>query len=192
MSDGKRSREYLTRDEVDKLLAASKRRSRNPVRDYAILLLMFRHGLRVSELCALKLSDINVTSKEIHVHREKGNDSGVHELLNGEPAAVKAWLAERARMDPPKTCDTLFISERGKPIDRRTVWSMIKEAARTAGMEDLDIHPHMLRHSTGYAMVNNGNDIRIIQEYLGHKAISSTVRYTKLNKSRFKGIRGLA
>jgi type 1 fimbriae regulatory protein FimB len=118
-----RSREYLTRDEVDKLLTASKRRTRNPIRDYAILLLMFRHGLRVSELCQLKLSDVNVTSKEIHVHREKGSDSGVHELLNGEPTAVRAWLNERAKMELPRDCDTLFISERGKPIDRRTVWN---------------------------------------------------------------------
>jgi site-specific recombinase XerD len=68
---------------------------------------------------------------------------------------------------------------------------MIVQLAKAAGMENLAIHPHMLRHSTGYAMINSGNDVRIIQGYLGHRSITSTVRYTKLNKSQFKGIKGL-
>src|SRR6266436_10400645 len=99
----KRSREYLTQEELGKLLTASKEsaNSRNPLRDYCILLLMFRHGLRVSELCALKLSDINVDTKELHVNRLKGCDSGPHELYNGEAPAVKAWLLKRAKMEAP-------------------------------------------------------------------------------------------
>jgi type 1 fimbriae regulatory protein FimB len=180
-----RRREYLTQDEVDKLLSASKSSSRNPIRDYAILLLMFRHGLRVSELCAVRLSDVNVDTKEFHVSRLKGCDSGPHELYNGESPAIKAWLIERAKMNPSETCDTLFISERRKPLSRCTVWLMIGQAAQTAGLEHLEIHPHMLRHSCGYALVNKGTDIRIIQGYLGHRSISSTVRYTKLDGKRF-------
>ena len=97
------------------------------------------------------------------------------------------WTVKRE----PWQCEALFISERREGIGRKAVWAMLKEVAKAAGLEHLSIHPHMLRHSTGYAMVNSGNDIRIIQEYLGHKAISSTVRYTKLNKNRFKGIKGL-
>jgi type 1 fimbriae regulatory protein FimB len=170
---------------MDNLLAASKENSRNPVRDYCALLLMFRHGLRVSELCAIKLSDINVDTKEFHVNRLKGCDSGPHDLYNGESPAVKAWLIERAKMNPPADCDTLFISERRKPLSRCTVWLMIGQTARAAGLEHLEIHPHMLRHSCGYALVNKGTDIRIIQGYLGHRSISSTVRYTKLDSKRF-------
>jgi type 1 fimbriae regulatory protein FimB len=186
-SKPKRTREHLTQVEIDKLLSASKdpANSRNPVRAYCILLLMFRHGLRVSELCALKLSDINVDTKELFVNRLKGCDSGQHELYNGESQAVKAWLIERARMNPPAECDTLFISERRKPLFRSAVWAMVRELARAAGLEHLKIHPHMLRHSTGYALVNKGTDIRIIQGYLGHRSISSTVRYTKLDSRRF-------
>lgn len=131
---------------------ASKNSSRNPARDYCILLLMFRHGLRVSELCSMKLSDINVDTKEFHVTRLKGCDSGPHELYNGRVTAIKAWLIERAKMDPPETCDTLFISERRKPLSRCTVWLMIGQIAREAGLEHLEIHPHMLRHSCGYAL----------------------------------------
>ena len=180
-----RRREYLTGDEIDRLLAASKNGSRNPVRDYCILLLMFRHGLRVSELCSTTLSDINLETREFHVNRLKGCNGGPHDLYNGESPAVRAWLAERAKMNPPESCDTLFISERRKPLSRVTVWLMINQVAQAAGLEHLEIHPHMLRHSCGYALVNKGTDIRIIQGYLGHRSISSTVRYTALEKKRF-------
>jgi type 1 fimbriae regulatory protein FimB len=184
-SRDKRRRKHLTQDEVDKLLAASKTSSRNPVRDYCILLLMFRHGLRVSELCAIKLTDIDVDAKTFHVHRLKGCDSGQHEFYNGESQAVRAWLVERAKMNPPETVDTLFISERRRPLSRITVWLMIRQTAEAAGLEHLEIHPHMLRHSCGYTLNNKGTDIRIIQGYLGHRSISSTVRYTNLDSKRF-------
>jgi type 1 fimbriae regulatory protein FimB len=181
----KRTREYLTADEIRKLLTAAKTASRNPVRDYCALLLMFRHGLRVSELCAIKLSDINVNTKEFHVNRLKGCDSGAHELYSGESPAVKAWLLERAKMNVPADCDTLFVSERRKPLSRITVWHMIGLVAKAAGLDHLSIHPHMLRHSTGFNLVNKGTDIRTIQGYLGHRSISSTVRYTALDSRRF-------
>jgi type 1 fimbriae regulatory protein FimB len=184
-SRAKRTREYLTSAEMDKLLAAAKTASRNPVRDYCALLLMFRHGLRVSELCSIKLSDINVGTKEFHVNRLKGCDSGAHELYNGESQAVKAWLVERAKMNVPADCDTLFVSERRKPLSRITVWHMIGLVAKAAGLAHLSIHPHMMRHSTGFNLVNKGTDIRTIQGYLGHRSISSTVRYTKLDSKRF-------
>jgi site-specific recombinase XerD len=184
-SRAKRTREYLTADEMDKLLNAARSASRNPIRDYCALLLMFRHGLRVSELCSIKLSDIDVKHKTFHVDRRKDGDSGPHELYNGESQALRAWLVERAKMEPPADCNTLFISERRKPLSRITVWHMIGEIAKAAGLAHLSIHPHMLRHTTGYALVNKGTDIRIIQGYLGHKAISSTVRYTKLDSRRF-------
>jgi type 1 fimbriae regulatory protein FimB len=183
----KRTREYLTQAEVDRLLAAGKDQSnsRNSVRNYAILLLMFRHGLRVSELCSMKLGDIDVNTRELHVSRLKGSDSGAHELYNGESQAVKAWLVERVRMEPPADCDTLFISERCKPLYRSAVWAMIREIGKAAGLEHLAIHPHMLRHSTGFALINKGTDVRTIQGYLGHRSITSTVRYTKLDSKRF-------
>ena len=184
-SRAKRSREYLTADEIGKLLTAAKSATRNPVRDYAALLLMFRHGLRVSELCSIKLSDIDVKHKTFHVNRLKDCDSGPHDLYNGESQAVKAWLVERAKMKVPADCDTLFVSERRRPLSRITMWHMIGLVAKAAGLAHLDIHPHMLRHSCGYALVNKGTDIRIIQGYLGHKAISSTVRYTTLDSRRF-------
>jgi type 1 fimbriae regulatory protein FimB len=146
---------------------------------------MFRHGLRVSELCSIKCSDVNVELREFHVHRLKSSDSGPHPLYNGESAAIQAWLAERAKMAPPTEVEELFISERRRSLSRVTVWLMIGQVAQAAGLGHLEIHPHMLRHSCGYALVNKGTDIRVIQGYLGHRSISSTVRYTKLDRKRF-------
>src|ERR1700686_5272155 len=124
-SHAKRTREYLTAEEIDKLLLAAKTASRNPVRDYCALLLMFRHGLRVSELCSIKLSDIDAEHKPFHVNRLKGCDSGPHEFYNGESQAVKAWLTKRAKLNPSADVDTLFITERRKPLSRVTVWHLI-------------------------------------------------------------------
>jgi type 1 fimbriae regulatory protein FimB len=131
------------------------------------------------------LSDVNLEAGEFHVARLKGSDSGSHPFYNGESVAIRAWLVERAKLNPPESCDTLFISERRKPLSRITVWLIISQVAQAAGLEHLDVHPHMLRHSCGYALINKGVDVRTIQGYLGHKSISSTVRYTKLDSRRF-------
>jgi type 1 fimbriae regulatory protein FimB len=98
--------------------------------------------------------------------------------------AVRAWLRERDKMrwlDLP----WLFISERG-PMSRKAVNYLIAEAAKDAGLPH--VHPHMLRHSCGYALANKGTDTRLIQDYLGHKNIQHTVRYTKIAAKRFEGI----
>lgn len=181
----KRTREHLDTKEVERLLAASKdpANTRTPTRDYAMLLLMFRHGLRVSELCAMKLEDCKPKTRQLWVHRDKGSDSGEHELYNGEPAAINAWLEERSKIDT--TADTLFVSERKSPMHRSAVWAMVKKFSHAAGLDHLAIHPHMLRHSCGYNLVNKGTDIRTIQGYLGHKSITSTTRYTHLDTKRF-------
>jgi site-specific recombinase XerD len=180
----KRTREYLTQAEMDRLLAASKdpANTRNPARDYLIMLLMFRHGLRVSELCQLKVTDVDLDTKEMHVNRLKGSEGGPHPLFNGEAAAIKAWLVDRSKLGAD--CDTLLVSERRKPIARTAIFEMVKKFAKAAGLEHLTVHPHMLRHSTGYNLVNKGVGVRDIQAYLGHRAISSTVRYTKLDIKR--------
>jgi type 1 fimbriae regulatory protein FimB len=128
---------------------------------------------------------INIETKEFHVQRLKGYDSGSNELYNGEAPAIKGWLVEHAEMNPPVEVDTLFISRRRKPLSRYTVWLMIGQVTAAAGLEHLEIHRHMLRHSCGYALVNKGTDIRVILGYLGHRSISSTVRYTALDRKRF-------
>jgi site-specific recombinase XerD len=177
-----KKRDYLRPDEMDRLLSAA-HQTRNPERDFALVLLAFRHGLRVSELCSLKLSDVNLELGEIYVRRSKGSISGAHPVFNGETAALKAWLAVRVEMNVPSEVDTLFVSEQRKSLNRVSVWYLIKGLAREAGLEG--VHPHSLRHSTGYHLTNQGRDLRLIQSFMGHASISSTVRYTAVNTKRY-------
>src|SRR5262244_4327580 len=115
-------RKHLVSAEVDKLIAATKG-SRNEARDRCLLLLMFRHGLRVSEACGLKLSQVDVESRVLHVARLKQGLSTTHPLRGDELRTIKTWLAERARMD--LQTDAFFVSERRRPLSRKTAWVMI-------------------------------------------------------------------
>src|SRR5260370_6991762 len=189
-----RTREHLTPEEVAKFLAAAKNKSlsRNPERDYCLLLLMVRHGLRVSEACSLKLSDVDLRGKVLHVKRRKNGVSTTHPLYNGEVAAIKNWMAKRQEMSLDALTlgagNTLFISERRRPLDPSHVCKMLTTFAKAAGLSELNVHPHMLRHSCGYDLANRGVDTRCIQGYLGHRNIQHTVRYTELSPTRFANL----
>jgi type 1 fimbriae regulatory protein FimB len=176
-----RDRKHLVSAEVDKLLEAAKS-SRNAARDRCFLLLMFRHGLRVSEACGLKLSQVDTESRVLHVTRLKAGLSTTHPLRGDELRAIKAWLAERARMKPQT--DVFFISERRTALSRKTAWVMIRHYGERAALS-VDAHPHMLRHECGFALADQGADTRLIQDYLGHRNIQHTVRYTATNPARF-------
>ena len=115
---GDDDRKHLTSREVERLIEATKG-SRNAVRDRCLLLLMFRHGLRVSEACRMKLDQVDTESRVLHVARLKGGLSTKQPLRGDELRAVGAWLKERARMKP--TGKAFFLSEQRKPLDRSTV-----------------------------------------------------------------------
>ena len=175
-------RKHLVFAEVEKLLDAAKG-SRNAARDRCLLLLMFRHGLRVSEACGLQLSQVDIASRILHVHRLKDGLSTTHPLRSDEIRAIKAWLADRVRMQPDT--DAFFVSERRRPLSRKTAWVMIRDYGRMAGLP-VEAHPHMLRHACGYALADQGADTRLIQDYLGHRNIQHTVKYTATNPARFE------
>jgi type 1 fimbriae regulatory protein FimB len=175
-------RKHLTAAEVDKLLTATKG-TRNEARDKCLLLLMFRHGLRVSEACGLRLSQVNIESRVLHVARLKQGLSTTHPLRGDEIKAIKAWLTERAKMKPET--DAFFISERRSPLSRKTAWVMIRQYGELAGLP-VEAHPHMLRHACGFALADQGADTRLIQDYLGHRNIQHTVMYTATNPARFE------
>jgi type 1 fimbriae regulatory protein FimB len=175
-------RKHLTALEIEKLLEATKG-TRHEARDRCLLLLMFRHGLRVSEACMLKLSQVDTASRVLHVARLKQGLSTTHPLRGDELRAIKAWLAVRATMRP--TMDAFFISERRSPLSRKTAWAMIRHYGERAGLS-VEAHPHMLRHACGFALADQGADTRLIQDYLGHRNIQHTVRYTATNPARFE------
>jgi type 1 fimbriae regulatory protein FimB len=175
-------RKHLTGREVERLIEAT-RGSRNEARDRCLLLLMFRHGLRVSEACGLKLDQVDTESRVLHVSRLKGGLSTTQPLRGDELRAVKAWLIQRARMKP--TGKAFFVSEQRKPLHRSTVNLALQKYSAAASLPLL-AHPHMLRHACGFALADQGADTRLIQDYLGHRNIQHTVKYTATNPARFE------
>lgn len=176
-----RRRDFLTELEVRSLLDSA-RRGRHGTRDYLMMLLTYRHGLRVSELVDLRLRDLDLDAARLHVRRRKGSLSTVQPIEGDELRAIRAYLRERRDTKLPY----LLLSERG-PLTRQAVNYLFKEIGQRAKLE-VNIHPHMLRHSTGYYLANKGYDTRLIQDYLGHKNINHTVKYTRTAASRFEGL----
>ena len=173
-----RSREYLLPAEVDRLLSASKL-SRNGVRDSTLILLSYRHGLRVSEALALTWSDIDFGGGSLHINRLKKGLSGRHPLRKPELIAL-----HKLRTMQPVDSPYLFNSQQGKPLSDRYVRMMIANAAQVAEL-NIAVHPHMLRHACGYYLANKGFDTRAIAEYLGHRSLEHTYRYTAIAPGRF-------
>ena len=176
-----RSREYLTLDEVGALMKAAGNTGRHPHRDKTLILMMFRHGLRVSEAVDLKWDQVDFKAGSIHVNRLKNGKSATHYLEGDELRALR-----RLRREYPKT-SFIFVTERGGPMTRSTVNKLVSRAGCKAEIE-FPVHPHMLRHACGYYLANKGVDTRTIQDYLGHVSIAHTVRYTELSPNKFKGL----
>lgn len=175
-------RKHLVTVEVDRLLAAAKG-SRNAARDRCLLLLMYRHGLRVSEACSLKLSQVDVESRVLHVSRLKKGLATTHPLRSDELKIIKAWLAVRSKLK--LETDSFFVSERRSALNRKTAWHAVRAYGELAGLS-IPAHPHMLRHGCGFALADQGADTRLIQDFLGHRNIQNTVIYTATNPARFE------
>jgi site-specific recombinase XerD len=179
-----RIREHLTEAETDELLAALKR-NRHGHRDWLIGLVIYRHGLRVSEACDLRWDDIDLPKRTIIVRRLKGSTDSVHYLERDEVNGLK--LLHRKQLVAGSKGAYVFINERGQPFGRMGIGRMIERAGETAGLP-FPVHVHMLRHSTGYALAARGVDTRRLQHYLGHASITNTVRYTAMSPEPFKDI----
>jgi len=175
----RRSREYLLPSELEAVMEAAAKVGRHGVRDKTLIMLAFRHGLRVSELVGLRWDMIDLKTGRLHVNRVKKGTPAVHPLRGPELRALR-----RLQRDYPNS-PYVFVTERSGPLTTSTVRKLIARAGETAKLS-FPIHPHMLRHSTGYKLANDGHDTRSIQQYLGHKNIQHTVRYTELSTSRFK------
>ena len=143
-------RKHLTGLEVDRLRATVKE-ARHKARDRCLVLLLSRHGLRVSEACGMKLSQVDSESRGLHVARLKQGLSTTHPLRADELRLIKAWLKERAGMNP--VSEDFFISERRGPLNRRTIWAAIHRYGELAGLP-LPAHPQMLRHACGFALAD--------------------------------------
>ncbi len=172
-----RSREYLTPDEVKSLVEQAGKVGRHTVRDRTLILAMYRHGLRVSELIELKWNQVDFKQAEMHVKRLKSGTPAVHPIKGDELRLLRKVKREY-------DSKFVFISERGLPLSRSAIATVVKRAAERAEIA-LKVHPHMLRHACGYYLANKNVDTRTVQAYLGHRSIQHTVRYTELAPGRF-------
>jgi integrase len=173
-----RTREHLTEREVEKLIDAA-RANRHGQRDSTMILVAFRHGLRASEICDLRWEQVDFASGTMHVRRVKNGKPATHPIRGDELRALRKLQREA----PPSPF--VFVSERGTPFTTDGFNWLVKRAGQKAGLP-LQIHAHMLRHSTGYKLADDGHDTRGIQDYLGHRNIGNTVKYTELSPTKFR------
>jgi integrase len=174
-----RTREHLTEAEVEKLIGAAKD-NRHGHRDATMILVAFRHGLRAAELVGLRWDQVDFEGGVLHVARRKRGKPSTHPVSGRELRALRRLKRETQIQSP-----FMFVSERGSPFSVAGFQKLIARAGVVAGFE-FQLHPHMLRHSCGFKLANDGVDTRALQAYLGHRSIQHTVRYTELTPDRFK------
>ena len=173
-----RTREYLTEHEVERLIETAKR-NRHGHRDTTMVVIAYRHGLRASEVVDLRWEQIDWNAATLHVYRVKSGKPSTHPIRGDELRALR-----KLKREGPKS-PFIFVSERGGPFTTDIFNWMVKRAGQNAGLP-FQVHAHMLRHAAGYRLAGDGHDTRSIQDYLGHKNIQHTVRYTELSPTKFK------
>lgn len=178
-----KKRNYLTHSEIEILL---KELGKHPhaERNICMIFMGFIHGFRVSELLGLKLSDADLEGKKLRVQRLKNGFSTIHPMVMREVQLIRQWLAQRQKYKNSEQNDWLFLSRTGVRMSRQQFYKIIRQTSLQANLA-VCANPHMLRHSCGYALADNGVDTRLIQDYLGHRNIRHTVRYTASNAGRF-------
>ncbi len=171
---------WLTTEEVERLLAVPDTATTEGVRDAAILEVFYSCGLRVSELAELPLRDVSLEEGTVRV-RGKGAKTRLVPLGTAAREKVRAWLGVREEWKPAVTA--LFTGKNGRRMTRHMVWEVVKRHARAANISQ-NVTPHMLRHSFATHLLDNGADLRAVQELLGHADISTTQIYTHVSVER--------
>ncbi len=174
--------ELLTLSEVEALLKSPNKEDPLGARDRAILEVLYACGLRVSELCQLNLFHVDEAFVRV---RGKGGKERVVPIGKAAIAAIDHYLSQFRQSKEEDRNTPLFITEKGKRIDRTLVWKRIKYYAKQAGILK-NISPHTLRHAFATHLLENGADLRIIQEMLGHASIATTDRYTHISQKHLK------
>jgi site-specific recombinase XerD len=166
--------QFLTQPELPSLFRVIMRK-----RDRALFLVAYRHGLRASEVGLLHVDDLNLVQQRMTVHRLKRPLSGIYPLRADEIAALKTYLRERKSPSP-----SLFVSQRGTPISRRQLDTLMKHYGELADIPVSKRHFHVLKHSIATHLLDAGADLRFVQDWVGHASIKNTVIYAQLTSRR--------
>jgi len=178
--------EIMTNDEIDALLSQPSGDTPKEIRDKAMLELLYATGIRVTELISLKVSDVDL-NKDTIVCRDAKKEREVPFGKMAKVALERYLDGTRENMIEDKTSDVLFANCSGQSMSRQGFWKLIKYYTRKAGIE-ADITPHTLRHSFAAHLVENGADLKSVQEMLGHSDISTTQIYANMGQSRLREV----
>ncbi|PKB85962.1 integrase [Ewingella americana] len=176
---------FLDQKQIEKIIAATAM-GRNSARDECMLLMCFIHGLRVTELINLRVSDVDLKINRISVSRLKNGFAVQHPLQPREVVAIEKWLTFRSRFIDADT-PWLFLSKHGGQLSRQQFYRLVRKYGETGGL-DVQVHPHMLRHACGFALADKGLDTIVIQKYLGHRNIQNTTIYTGTTASQYVAV----
>ncbi|MBZ5513899.1 MAG: tyrosine-type recombinase/integrase [Acidobacteriia bacterium] len=172
---------YLAPEELLAVLKAARARS---VRDWAMILLAYRHGMRASEVCGLKLAEADLKSESVSIRRLKGSLHTVQPLYRhkGQPLldeanALRAWLRTRNG----DGSDFLFTSQKGGRLHRSQFFRLFQACSAAAGLPPEKRHPHALKHSLASHLVAGNVNLALVKQCLGHKAIGSTMKYVAVS-----------
>lgn len=177
---------YVTEEDMFKLYKGA-RKTRYPLRNKLILMMLYRHGLRETELCETRTDQILLDEARFKVQRIKNGENMTHPIKGDELRLIRDYMKYKQGRRG-NSLPWFFVSERGTPLTRSSIIKTVATCAVEGGITDRKITPHMLRHGCGFYLANKGTDIRVIQQYLGHKNIKNTVLYTKLTGKQFEGL----
>ena len=174
----------LSVEEVGAIIDGVDTRDPKGIRDKAILEILYGCGLRVSELCGLLISHVYMDEGFVRVVG-KGNKERLVPMGESAAAAFGQWLAVRGEAYAPEYSDIAFLNRFGKPLSRVSVFKMVREYALLAGVTK-EISPHTFRHSFATHLIENGADLRVVQEMLGHESITTTEIYTHIDTATWQ------
>jgi integrase/recombinase XerD len=176
----------LNRAQVNQLISAPDPKSNLFDRDVAILELLYASGLRATELCDLKVRDVNLPVRCVRI-LGKGMKERIVPLGRAAGEAVERYVSVSRPKLEKKPSEILFLSRTGKPLERIALWMLVERYARKSELLK-HVSPHVLRHCFASHLLGGGADLRVVQELLGHSDISTTQIYTHVDQTRLKSI----
>lgn len=181
-------RKFLYADEIHQLCRGARKGGYEGIRDHALIWIAYTHALRCSELVALQWTHFDFKRHTFDVHRLKHGKPTLHQLSPRDEKLLEKWRKRQLRVYGGSIY--VFTNNQGEPLTRRGIYGIVQRAGERAKLP-FRVHPHALRHSRGFALANNKEDLRLIGHFMGHKNINSTLLYTEIDVSTIAGFESI-